>query len=129
MVSRLKLPTSLGWRFGFLVLLLAVFSLLLGTQNAINVNDNTRCLAKYAQRNAEVSKTRAEAARENDVAVNEFLDRVTDLIVHPPPDPVRAQKRLKAAAEKRKRANAELQAKRATNPLPDFPQQCREINR
>lgn len=128
-LKRAKLPTVLGWRFGLVVLLLAVISLLLGTQNAADINDNTRCLAKYAQRNAEVSAIRSAATAEKDAAVNEFLDRSTDVILNPPADRSLAAKQFKKAAEKRKRVSAELAAKRAANPLPEFPAKCSEINR
>lgn len=126
-MARLKLPPALGWRFGLVVLLLATFSLALGTQNAVDNNRNTRCLALYSQRNAEVSAIRSAATAEKDAAVSALLDRVTALLVDPTPPP-QAGDKLRSAADRYRRAKAILDAKRAANPLPAFPQQCRDLN-
>lgn len=133
MARRVKLPAALGWRFGLVVLLLAVLSLLLGTQNALDVNENTRCLATYAQRNAEVSATRGAATAEKDAAVAAVLDPLVSVILDVTrPDPREVSPRrlakLRDAAKKYKVETRELQAKRAANPLPAFPERCSEIN-
>lgn len=121
-------PAALGWRFGLVVLLLAIFSLALGTQNAVEVNENTRCLAVYIQRDAEVSRIRAAATAEKDAAVNNLLDRVTRVILNPRSAEA-AQSKIRTAAEKYRREAIELDAKRSANPLPGFPQRCNDLNR
>jgi hypothetical protein len=127
-VASLKLPTALGWRFGVIVLLLAILSLALGTQNAVDNNRNTRCLAQYAQRQAEVSGIRSEATGEKDAAVAGLLDRVTALILDPPAGDS-GNLKLRRAAERYRSARIELDAKREANPLPAFPQQCSDVNK
>lgn len=134
MARRLKLPAVLGWRFGLVVLLLAIFSLLLGTQNAIDTNQNTRCLATYAQRNAEVSAIRSAATAEKDAAVAGVLDPLVSVILdvtRENPRPVSPERlaKLRDAAQRYRVETRELAAKRATNPLPSFPEKCSEINR
>lgn len=127
-MPRLKMPAALGWRFGLVVLLLAIFSLALGTQNAIDVNENTRCLATYIERDSQISRTRSAATVEKDAAVQGLLDRVTRIILNPRSAEA-AQGKLRAAAERYRREAIELQAKRAANPLPEFPQRCKDVNR
>lgn len=126
-MAQLKFPAVLGWRFGLVILLLAVLSLLLGTQNALDVNENTRCLANYAKRQAEVSAIRGAATAQKDKAVQELLDRVTQVILDPR-SPQRADTQLRVAAEKYRRESVTLQAKREANPLPGFPDRCSEVN-
>lgn len=133
MAPRLKLPTQLGWRFGLLLLLLAALSLLIGTRAAIDVNQNTKCLADYAARNAEVSAIRSAATAEKDAAVARLLDPLVSVIldVTPPSprpaDPADVTKLRKAARDYMREQN-ELAAKRAANPLPSFPVRCSELN-
>lgn len=128
------MPQHLGWRFGLVVVALATFSLALGTQNAVDNNRNTRCLAAYSARNAEVGKARAAATQEKDDAVSGVLDPLVSVILdvtNPKREPSTPAeiKQLRDAAQRYKRATAELKAKRAANPLPEFPQQCSDVNR
>lgn len=132
-MPKVKLPAALGWRFGLVVLLLAVFSLLLGTQNAIDVNQNTRCLAAYSQRNAEVGKARATATAEKDQAVAAVLDPLVEVILDVtkprPVQPTRGElDQLREAARRYKVEQRELEARRTANPLPEFPERCTELN-
>lgn len=133
MVRRMKMPATLGWRFGLVILLLAVFSLLLGTQNAIDVNENTRCLANYAKRQAEVSAVRSAATAEKDAAVSAVVDPLVDVILDVtarpprPADPAELNT-LRKGARAYEREVRELAAKRAANPLPTFPERCSEVN-
>lgn len=132
-MARLKLPASLGWRYGMVVLLLATLSLALGAQNAVDNNRNTRCLALYSQRNAEVAAVRAAATSEKDAAVAAVLDPLVNVILDvtkPRPAPASPTElgELRAAAKRYKIATRELAIKRAANPLPAFPQRCSELN-
>jgi hypothetical protein len=134
MVRRVKLPAQLGWRFGLVILLLAVFSLLLGTQNAIDVNENTRCLATYAQRNAEVQAVRSAATAEKDAALAAVVDPLVAVILDVtkrPPQPADQKElnQLRRGARAYEREKTELAAKRAANPLPTFPERCSEVNK
>lgn len=133
-LRKLRLPAVLGWRFGLVVLLLACFSLALGTQNAVDTNRNTRCLAAYSQRSAQVSTARAAATAEKDAAVSGVIDPLVAVILdvtRPDAQPARPARiaELREAAQRYKRAARELAAKRAANPLPAFPAQCSELNK
>ena len=134
-MAKLKLPTVLGWRFGLVVLLLAVFSLLLGTQNAIDVNENTRCLALYGKRQAEVSEIRSAATQEKDAALARVMDPLVSVILdvtaagggrQPSKEELQA---LRKGARGYSQEQRELALKRAQNPLPKFPERCSEVNR
>jgi len=132
-VPPLKMPAALGWRFGLVVLLLAIFSLLLGTQNAVDVNRNTQCLAAYSSRSAEVQAIRSAATAERDAAVAALLGPLTEVIIDvtrrggdpTTPEEIRT---LRRAAKAYKQSARELAIKRAQNPLPSFPSRCSDIN-
>lgn len=119
------LPRTLTWRFGLLIVFLSAFSLVVGTQAAIDTNANTRCLAQYAQRQAEVSAIRGAATSKKDAAVSEFLDAIGRVVRNPSPNGL-AQ--LQDADRKYRHAKKELDRERAANPLPDFPRKCTEDN-
>lgn len=127
------LPTSLGWRFGLAILLLACLSLLIGYRNSLDVNENTRCLALYSQRNAEVSAVRSAATAEKDAAVGAVLDPLVEVILDVTKpravQPTRAElDQLRESARRYKVEQRELAEKRAANPLPKFPDKCSELN-
>lgn len=133
-MAKLRLPSNLGWRFGLVVLLLAIFSLLLGTQNAVDNNRNTRCLANYAQRQAEVSAIRSAATAEKDAALSAVVDPLVQVILDvtarpPKPADQKELNELRRGARAYEQEIQALAAKRAANPLPSFPQRCSEVNR
>lgn len=125
MAAALKLPTTLSWRFGLLVLLLAALSLAIGTQAAIDTNANTRCLAQYSKAQADVSSARSTATAAKDAAVAAFLGDIARVLRKPTPD---ALDQLRASSIAYKSATAQLQRERAANPLPEFPQECSQVN-
>lgn len=127
-LDKLLPPRTLTWRFGVLVLLLTMLSVTLGIKASVDTNQNTRCLAQYAQRNADVSQARSDSTAAKDTARDTLLDSVTQLILHPGKDPAAAQKRLRDAASAYQRSKAQLAATRATNPLPSFPKECGDDN-
>lgn len=130
-MAKLKLPTTLGWRFGLAVLLLAMVSLLVGYRNTLDVNENTRCLALYSKQNADVSAVRSTATAEKDAAVAAVLDPLNEVILDVtkgrPADPAELEA-LRKAARNYKIQQRELALKRAQNPLPKFPDRCSEVN-
>ena len=127
------LPTTLSWRFGLLLLLLAAISLVTAAQASIDTNANTRCLADYAKRQAEVSKARAAATAESNAATAAVINPLVGVILDATnprraPAPVDLAE-LRKAAKRYKVADRVLAEKRAANPLPDFPAECTEDNR
>lgn len=130
---KVQLPRTLSWRFGVVVLLLAVLSLLLGVETAQDTNRNTRCLAEYSARQAEVAEARAAASKaENDAEAALLTPLVKVILEVTRPDPegtTRAEAaELRAAAQEYRRATRLLAQERAANPLPQFPVQCSEAN-
>lgn len=121
-------PVNLTWRFGVLVLVLSIVSVGLAVQASHRTNQNTRCLADYARRSADVQQVRADASAAKDNARDALLDGVTALIRHPGHDPAAAQAKLQNLAADYRRQKAILAATRATNPLPGFPKECGDAN-
>lgn len=127
-VKALLPPRVLTWRFGVLVLLLTLISVALSVRSSINTNQNTKCLADYARRNAEVSQVRADANKAKDDARDQLLDRITKLIVKPGKDPAVAQQKLRQTAQDYRQQKRVLDATRATSPTPGFPKECGRDN-
>lgn len=126
-------PAQLTWRFGIVVLALTAISLGIGAKTSADTNRNTRCLATYIARNAEVSAVRSMATAEKDAAVSGVVDPLVGVILKltaPNAKPAtRAElEQLRAGAKRYKVAQRELAKKRAANPLPNFPAQCKEAN-
>jgi CHASE3 domain sensor protein len=118
----------LTWRFGVFVLLLTLISVAVSIKSSLNTNQNTQCLARYAERSAAVQQARADATKAKDDARDALLDGVTALLNRPPTNPAKAQAKLHRLAADYQTSKAALEATRNTNPLPDFPRECGNAN-
>ena len=120
------LPDRLTWRFGVLVLVLGIISTGIAVKASIDTNANTRCLAEYSKRQAQVSNVRAAATQQQSAVQEAFLDAIEKAIRKPSPTFLAD---LQAAGKARRQATRELNRQRALNPPPPFPEQCSEVNK
>lgn len=124
-ITKLVPPKTLTWRFGVAVLILTLISVLIGVRAYTETNQNTKCLADYITKNSQVSQARSGATQAKDEAVTRLLDRISKIVLNPSTDNER--KFIQAFAQYQAAAKT-LKTERAVNPLPDFPQECKDLN-